>query len=279
MKKFDVKKEVSRHYGAIAAKVDKGSKASCCGGGSGCGCSSPQGDLLDTSVLYEGQDLSALPPEALAASLGCANPLLVAGLKPGETVLDLGSGGGIDVLAASGYVGPEGKVYGLDMTDEMLALAEKNKARMGVKNVEFVKGVIEDIPLAAESVDVVMSNCVINLSEDKPRALSEAFRVLKKGGRFAVADIVCLRDVPPRLRKRAEMWCSCLAGTLSPQEYAQHLAAAGFTEISVDPEHIYTKELIEEGFLGEVKRLGVKRSELEALDGAFAGAFIRARKP
>ncbi|MDP2891526.1 MAG: arsenite methyltransferase [Bacillota bacterium] len=274
--RFNVKQKVKKHYGEIASKVDQGKSGSCCSCSS---CGTGKGDFMDTSVLYKGEDLSALPKEAISVSLGCANPLAIAQLKQGETVLDLGSGGGIDVLMAAKHVGPGGKVYGLDMTDEMLELANKNKARMGVENVEFIKGYIENIPLPDETVDVILSNCVINLSEDKPRALSEAYRILKKGGRLAVADIVSLKPVPGRLRKHADMWCGCLAGTLSAGEYEAQLKAVGFSGISIEPVHVYTRSTIEEEFLsGSMECYGIKGKDLDELDGAFAGAFIRARK-
>lgn len=262
---FDVKKTVQEHYGQIATQVDKGSSC-CCGNSASC-CDGISSDI------YNVEQLKDLPREAVQASLGCANPLVFAELKEGEHVLDLGSGGGIDVLMASRFVGPSGKVYGLDMTDEMLALANKNKQRMNVTNVEFIKGFIEAIPLPDESVDAIISNCVINLSDDKEKALSEAFRVLKKGGRVAVADIVALKDVPDAFRKQAEMWCGCLAGTVSPAEYESLLTRAGFTGIEVVPVHVYTKELI----VGMTDRK-LDPATLEALDGLFAGAHIKARK-
>jgi ubiquinone/menaquinone biosynthesis C-methylase UbiE len=273
---FDVKSTVKEHYGEIASKVLKNSeKASCCSGS----CCSVKGDVLETSVLYEGADLSSLPKEAVDASLGCANPLLFAELKEGETVLDLGSGGGIDVLMASRHVGKNGKVYGLDMTDEMLMLANKNKEKMGVTNVEFIKGFIEDIPLSDNSVDVILSNCVINLSEDKEKAVSEAFRVLKQGGRLAIADIVSLKPIPDQLRKQAEMWCGCLAGTMEIAEYKGILEKVGFSSVEIEPVHLYTKSLIEQEFI-EHKYLGetVNKNDLDTIDGAFAGAFIKAKK-
>lgn len=262
---FDVKKTVQEHYGQIAVQVDQGSSC-CCGGSASC-C-----DGI-SSAIYDVEQLRDLPREAIQASLGCANPLVFAELKDGEHVLDLGSGGGIDVLMASRYVGSTGKVYGLDMTDEMLALANKNKQRMNASNVEFIKGYIEAIPLPDESVDAIISNCVINLSDDKEKALSEAFRVLKKGGRLAVADIVALKDVPDIFRKQAEMWCGCLAGTVSPGEYENLLTRAGFTGIEVNPVHVYTREVI----LGLTDKK-LDPATLDALDGLFAGAYIKAKK-
>ena len=234
--------------------------------------------ITDISVNYQGVELSGLPKEAIEASLGCANPIVFANLTEGETVLDLGSGGGIDVLLASRFVGESGKVYGLDMTDEMLALANKNKERMGVTNVEFLKGYIEDIPLPDESVDVVLSNCVINLCEDKKVALAETFRVIKPGGRLRVADVVSLKNVAKELRKNAEMWCGCLAGTISILEYGQILKECGFVDINIEVAHIYTKEVIRSEFLTALEN-DLPDMSLDALDGAFAGALISAEKP
>ncbi|MCR4434820.1 MAG: arsenite methyltransferase [Clostridiales bacterium] len=272
---FNVKEKVREHYGKIAAKVSKSSeKASCCSGSCSC-----DGGITETSILYKDADLSALPKEAVDASLGCANPLVFAELKEGETVLDLGSGGGMDVLMAARHVGASGKVYGLDMTDEMLALANKNKRKMGAANVEFIKGYIEDIPLPNGIIDVILSNCVINLSEDKERALSEAYRVLKPGGRLAIADIVSMKPIPAEIKKQAEMWCGCLAGTLGVDEYKNILEKVGFTNVEIEPVHIYSKSLIEKEFV-EHKYLGetVDRNDLDTIDGAFAGAYIKARK-
>jgi len=209
----DVKEKVKSYYGGIAKKVNTQSKSSCCGGSSCCS------NINDDSIIYKGENLEHLPIEAVNASLGCANPLLLAGLKEGETVLDLGSGGGIDVLLATRYVGSTGKIYGLDMTDEMLELANKNKRKMGVRNVEFIKGYIEDIPLNDNTVDAVISNCVINLSDDKEKALAEAYRVVKEGGRLAISDIVVLKDVPQELKDMAELWVGCIAGALSMEQY------------------------------------------------------------
>ena len=270
---FNVKDKVKEYYGGIAKKVDSNTEGSCCGGGSSC-CGSGK-----ESLLYKGQNLKDLPIEAINASLGCGNPLVLAGLKEGETVLDLGSGGGIDVLLASRYVGSTGKVYGLDMTDEMLALSQKNKSRMDAGNVEFLKGYIEDIPLSDDIIDVIMSNCVINLSEDKPKALSEAYRVLKNGGRLAISDIVVLKEVPEELKKRAELWAGCIAGALSIDEYSSILEQVGFRNIEVKPVHVYTRDIIEDltgrktGFLSESEM-----KYLDLLDGAYAGAYIRASK-
>jgi arsenite methyltransferase len=269
---FDVKELVKEKYGDIAKKVNSNSKSSCCGS-KGC-CS----DISNTSIIYNGQNLAELPKEAIEASLGCANPLLFAKLKEGEIALDLGSGGGIDVLMASKYVGETGKVYGLDMTDEMLALANKNKEKMGVNNVEFLKGYIEEIPLENDTVDVIMSNCVINLSEDKEKALKEANRVLKTGGRLAVADIVTLKDVPDEVRKMAELWVGCIAGTVKIEEYKSILERAGFKNIEIEPAHVYTKEVILELLQDKEDLFGSLNINLDVVDGAFAGAFIKAVK-
>jgi len=266
---------VQERYGKIAADFSKeGQNRGCCI--PGCGCSSGQ-SITDTSVNYAGMELSTLPREAIEISLGCANPFVFAQLKEGETVLDLGSGGGIDVLMASRFVGDSGKVYGLDMTDEMLRLANENKAKMGAANVEFIKGYIEDIPLPDETVDAVISNCVINLSEDKEKALAEAYRVIKQGGRLRVADVVTLKEVNPELRKNAEMWCSCLAGTITAQEYEDTLRKCGYTNISIEIVHVYTKEIIRSEFMMGLESNFVS-ADLETLDGAFAGALISADK-
>lgn len=268
-----IRESVKKHYGSIASKVSAESKSSCCGNpGSSCGC-----DTDAAKLGYTKEDLKDLPGTAVNASLGCANPLMLAGLKEGETVLDLGSGGGIDVLAASKYVGQSGKAYGLDMTDEMLKLAKENKEKMGASNVEFLKGFIEDIPLPDNTVDAVISNCVINLSEDKAKVLTEAYRVLKPGGRFAVADIVALKPVPPSLRRRAEMWCGCIAGTLEADEYRLMLEKAGFRDITIEPVHVYTKSVIEDMAGSEYDDV-INEVGIESVDGAFAGAHIKAYK-
>ncbi|MCX7773339.1 MAG: arsenite methyltransferase [Clostridia bacterium] len=268
----EVRTKVKKFYGSIAKKVGA-SKSGCCG--SSCGC----GSISEASLIYDGENLQGLPEEALQASLGCANPLMFAKLREGETVLDLGSGGGINVLMAAKHVGSSGKVYGLDMTDEMLQLANQNKQKMGVTNVEFLKGYIEDIPLPDNSIEVIMSNCVINLSDDKEKALSEAFRVLKSGGRLAIADIITMKDIPQRVRSTAEMWSSCLGGTIKASEYKEILEKVGFQDIEIEPVHIYTRSVIEETFLKNRLFAGmIKKSYLDALDGAFAGAYIKAHK-
>jgi SAM-dependent methyltransferase len=270
----EVREQVQQFYGELARQAGQGKNVSCCSGEACC-----DSFVTDSKVLYEKDNLSGLPKEAVSFSLGCANPLVLAGLKDGEVVLDLGSGGGLDVLAASKYVGPGGKVYGLDMTDEMLSLANQNRERMGVTNVEFLKGYIEEIPLPDESVDVIISNCVINLTEDKERALSEAYRVLKKGGRLAVADIVTLKEVPPEIRKIAALWCGCLAGTLAVGEYKTILEQVGFKDAAIEPVHIYTRSLIEKMMQGleEVSK-AAGNIDLEAIGGAFAGANVKAFK-
>lgn len=278
--KNDIHARVQEHYGKIAAKVSKKSKSSCCSGNCGCG------DISDTAVNYKGQDLQNLPKEAINASLGCDNPLVYAELKEGETVLDLGSGGGIDVLIASRFVGDTGKIYGLDMTDEMLTLANQNKATMGVNNVEFLKGYIEEIPLPDESIDAIISNCVINLSTDKEKVISEAYRVLKPGGRVAIADIIALKEIPSHLKENMNLWAGCVVGSLPIHEYKAILQKTGFKHISIEPVHVYTKEVIRQEVLNEAQQEVadkamqnlVQESDLHAIDGAFAGAQIKAWK-
>ena len=265
-----IRDEVQKHYGEIAKKINLGGQGGCCGSGSSC-CST----ITRIDINYQGEDLSALPEEAVNASLGCANPLVLAELEEGEVVLDLGSGAGIDVLAASRYVGPAGRVYGLDMTDEMLALANQNKEHMGVANVEFLKGYIEEIPLPDKSVDVVMSNCVINLSGDKDKVMSEIYRVIKPGGRLAIADIVSTREVPPEVRQITSLWVSCIAGAPSIEEYEGLLIRAGFQQIRITPENFYTREVLQ-GLGAEDTKL--TDPQWEMADGAFAGAFIKAVK-
>ncbi len=270
----DIREQVKSYYGEIAEKVNKENKSSCCGGGSSC-CKG----VSDDSIIYRGESLEHLPIEAVNASLGCANPLLLAKLKEGETVLDLGSGGGIDVLLASKYVGSTGKIYGLDMTDEMLALANRNKLSMGVRNVEFLKGYIEDVPLPDNTIDAVISNCVINLSEDKEKALSEAYRVIKEGGRLAISDIIVLKDVPEDIRKMAELWVGCIAGALSTGEYRSILEKVGFKNIKIEPVHIYTKDVITELLQEKEHLIKLELGDtLDSLDGAYAGAYIKATK-
>lgn len=261
-----IKDAVKEKY-AEAAKQVTGGGTACCGG-SDC-------DPI-TSNLYDDLERAGVPEEALKASLGCGNPTALAALRAGETVLDLGSGGGIDVLLSARRVGPTGKAYGLDMTDEMLGLARENQRKAGVQNVEFLQGEIENIPLPNDSVDVVISNCVINLSGDKGRVLQEAFRVLRPGGRFAVSDVIVRGPVPTQIRKNVELWIGCIAGALEESEYRMRLAAAGFEAIEVEPTRIYKVEDARQFLRGR----GI---DVEAIapqvDGRFASAFIRAKKP
>jgi arsenite methyltransferase len=270
MREPDIKEAVRQKYGEAAKRAASGGSA-CCGGGaelSGC-------DPI-TKNLYDDAEKAALPDKAVAASLGCGNPTALAKLQPGEIVLDLGSGGGIDVILSAKRVGPTGKAYGLDMTDEMLALARENQKKAGIGNVEFLKGAIENIPLPDNSVDVIISNCVINLSGDKDRVLREAFRVLKPGGRLAVSDVVVRGAVPADVRKSMELWVGCIAGALEENEYRQKLASAGFAFIEVEPTRVY--------------KVGEAREFLEAaglnadvvgpqIEGKFISAFLRASKP
>jgi arsenite methyltransferase len=266
----DIKQIVKDKYGKAALRVSSGGR-SCCSS------SSSRGDCDPiTSDLYEIGETAALPAEAVAASLGCGNPTALAELKPGETVLDLGSGGGIDVLLSAKRVGPTGKAYGLDMTDEMLALARENQRKAGVENVEFVKGEIEAIPLPDSSVDVIISNCVINLSADKDRVFAEAFRVLRPGGRFAVSDVVVRGEVPEQIRKSVELWIGCVAGALEEGEYRAKLSKAGFEAVDLEATRVYRVEDARE-FLD---REGIDASVIAPLvDGKFMSAFVRARKP
>jgi len=258
---------VREKYGEIARSVGKGG---CCGPSS-CGCGDPI-----TSNLYSDSETNDLPADAVAVSLGCGNPTALIELLPGQTVLDLGSGGGIDVLLSAKRVGPSGKVYGLDMTDEMLALARENRRKAGATNVEFLKGTIEEIPLPDQSVDVIISNCVINLSEDKDAVLREAFRVLKPGGRFAVSDVVIRGPVPSEIRRSMELWVGCVAGALEEEEYAAKLKGAGFESVEVEPWRVYQIDDAR-AFLAES---GIDVDQLAPqVDGKIASAFIRARRP
>jgi arsenite methyltransferase len=270
---MDIKQTVQDKYGAVARSViSKNEKVSCCGIGNSC-CS--KGELI-TANLYNNQERGELPEAAVLASLGCGNPTALAELKAGEIVLDLGSGGGIDVLLSARRVAPGGKAYGLDMTDDMLALARENQKKAGVENVEFLKGEIESIPLPENSVDVIISNCVINLSADKDRVLREAFRVLKPGGRIAVSDIVTQGEIPPEIRKSVLLWAGCMAGALQEIEYREKLTAAGFEEIDIEPTRIYqAKDILE--FL-ESKGWDTQ-SISDQVDKKFMSSFIRARKP
>jgi len=261
---------VKQKYGNAAKQVAAGGVATC-GGGGELSCCDPI-----TKDLYDGSQISALPKEAVAASLGCGNPTAFAKLQPGETVLDLGSGGGIDVLLSAKRVGPTGKAYGLDMTDEMLSLARANQKKAGVENVEFLKGAIENIPLPENSVDVIISNCVINLSGDKDRVLREAFRVLKPGGRLAISDVVVRGEVPADIRKSVELWVGCVAGALEEFEYRDKLFSAGFENIDIEPTRVYK---VEEA-LDFLSSAGLDVDKVAPLiDGKFMSAFVRATKP
>jgi len=265
-----IKDIVKEKYGKAALRVTSGSDSACCGSASSRGDCDPI-----TSDLY-GQETADLPQDAVAASLGCGNPTALAQLAPGETVLDLGSGGGIDVLLSARRVGPTGKAYGLDMTDEMLALARENQRKAGVGNVEFLKGEIESIPLPDNSVDVIISNCVINLSADKDRVFAEAFRVLKPGGRLAVSDVVVRGEVPAAIRRSVELWIGCVAGALDHDDYRARLAKAGFEDVGLEPTRIYRAEDARE-FLD---REGIDAASIApAVDGKFMSAFVRATKP
>jgi len=267
--KTDTKTLVQEKYGAAARQVRESGATPCCG---------PTLRCCDpiTINLYNEAEKSSLPPSAVLASLGCGNPTALAELKPGETVLDLGSGGGIDVLLSAKRVGPAGKAYGLDMTDDMLALARENQRQAGVENVEFLKGEIENIPLPDNSVDVVISNCVINLSADKERVLCEAFRVLKPGGRFAVSDVVVRGEVPGEVRKCMLLWAGCIAGALEEQEYIARLTAAGFTGITVEATRVYTAAEAKAPLIWAGLDVEAIAAQIE---GKFISAFIRATKP
>jgi arsenite methyltransferase len=268
--KEKVRDVVKQKYGDAALMAGSGRAASCCGGD----CSPVERDPI-TRDLYDAVTSAALPATAVLASLGCGNPTALAELAEGEVVLDLGSGGGIDVLLSARRVGPTGMAYGLDMTDEMLALARRNQAEAGVRNVEFLRGEIEDIPLPDSSVDVIISNCVINLSSDKRRVLAEAFRVLRPGGRFAVADVVVKGEVPVAVRQSMELWVGCVAGALEEQEFERLLQEVGFDDVSIEPTRVYAAADAA-AFLAEA---GLDDTAAEALDGQFMAAFIRGRKP
>jgi SAM-dependent methyltransferase len=268
---MDVKEKVREKYGEAALRVKSGGSTCCGAAPSSHGCSDPI-----TSNLYDSSQTSQIPEEAVLASLGCGNPTALAQLNPGEIVLDLGSGGGIDVLLSARRVGPAGKAYGLDMTDEMLALARENQRKAGVQNVEFLKGEIEHIPLPDNSVDVIISNCVINLSADKDRVLGEAYRVLKPGGRFAVSDVVLRGDVPAEIRRSMELWVGCIAGALEECEYVRRLANAGFTSIQIEPTRVYHIEDARQFLAGEGMDVDAIASQVE---DKFMSAFIRATKP
>jgi len=270
----NIQAAVREKYGEAAKRAASGEASACCGTSACCGPEATCDPI--TSNLYDPAELGSLPEGAQRASLGCGNPILLAELRPGEVVLDLGSGGGIDVLLSARRVGPAGKAYGLDMTDEMLALARRNQAEAGVTNVEFLKGEIEAIPLPDASVDVILSNCVINLAGDKDRVLAEAFRVLKPGGRFAVSDIVVRGEVPERIRRNMDLWMGCIAGAMEESEYVARLERAGFQGVTVEPTRIYD--------VGEAKTfLSAQGIDAEAaareMQGRFLSAFVRATKP
>ncbi len=270
MKDDELRATVRERYGQAALRVISGAKSGCCGAG--------PASLDDpiTANLYSAADAACLPETAVLASLGCGNPTALAELREGETVLDLGSGGGIDVLLSARRVGPTGKAYGLDMTDEMLALARENQRKAGVDNVEFLKGEIERIPLPDASVDVIISNCVINLSADKRRVLAEAFRVLKPGGRFAVSDVVLRGSMPAAVQRSMELWVGCVAGALEEEEYRRLLAEAGFESVGLEPTRIYQFEDASAFLAGAGLDSEVLAREI---GGRVMGAFIRARKP
>ncbi|BDC51827.1 arsenite S-adenosylmethyltransferase [Bryobacterales bacterium F-183] len=270
---MNVKEVVKEKYGQAALRVTSGGTNSCCGAGAAC-CDTDVDPI--TSNLYDELQKDELPQEAVLASLGCGNPTALAKLNPGETVLDLGSGGGIDVLLSAKRVGPTGKAYGLDMTDEMLALARTNQQKAGITNVEFLKGEIEHIPLPDNTVDVIISNCVINLSADKDAVLREAFRVLKPGGRFAVSDVVTRGEVPAEIRQTVLLWVGCIAGALEENDYRAKLAAAGFTDIDVEPTRIYQVEDARAFLSGQGLDVDALAPQV---DGKFLSAFIRAVKP
>jgi arsenite methyltransferase len=270
MSEQNIRETVRERY-AEAAKRSQTGGSSCCGAGAASDCCDPI-----TSNLYDANQAGQIPEEALKASLGCGNPTALAKLNPGETVLDLGSGGGIDVLLSARRVGPTGKAYGLDMTDEMLALANENKRKARAENVEFLRGEIEHIPLPDNCVDVVISNCVINLSSDKAQVLREAFRVLKPGGRFAVSDVVTRGEIRPEIRRNVLLWVGCVAGALDEADYRGKLAAAGFGEIEVEPTRIYRAEDAREFLSAE----GIDADAIAPeVKGKFLSAFVRATKP
>src|SRR5262245_5087236 len=270
MTETNIKETVKEKYGQAALRVHSGG-SSCCGASPSSGCA----DAI-TSNVYDVIQTNAIPQEAVLASLGCGNPTALAELNPGETVLDLGSGGGIDVLLSAKRVGPTGKAYGLDMTDEMLALANENKRKAGAENVEFLRGEIEHIPLPENSVDVIISNCVINLSGDKDAVLREAFRVLKPGGRFAVSDVVTRGEILPEIRKSVLLWVGCIAGALDEAEYRDKLSAAGFEKVDVEPTRIYRAADAREFLATE----GIDADAIAPqVDGKFMSAFVRGEKP
>jgi arsenite methyltransferase len=268
----DMRETVREKYAEAALRVAQGSEASCCS----TTCCGGSADDPITSNLYSESQTASLPEQAILASLGCGNPTALAELNQGEVVLDLGSGGGIDVLLSARRVGPSGKAYGLDMTDEMLTLARENQRKAGLKNVEFLKGEIEAVPLPDSSVDVIISNCVINLSTDKERVLEEAFRVLKPGGRLAVSDVVIRGEVPVEVRRSMELWVGCVAGALTEEEYRQRLFEAGFESIGIEPTRVYQFEEAKAVLAGSGLDSDLLAREV---GGRVMSAFVRARKP
>jgi SAM-dependent methyltransferase len=276
----EIRATVQARYGAVAQRVADGATtgASCCGPDSGssgcCGATSESWDPI-TADLYDAGETAGIPAEALLASLGCGNPTALAELREGEVVLDLGAGGGIDVLLSAKRVGPTGKAYGLDMTDEMLALALENKAKAGATNVEFLKGHIESIPLPANTVDVIISNCVINLSGDKRAVLRDAFRVLKPGGRFAVSDVVVREGLPQAVKENMALWTGCVAGALEEGEFVRLLTEVGFADASIEPTRVYTRD----DALALMQGTGLDLSLADQVEGKVMSAFVRATKP
>jgi SAM-dependent methyltransferase len=268
----DIREVVKQRYGQAVKDVVRGAKPSCCGSATGMGGTDPI-----TRDLYQASDLGTLPDEAVAASFGCGNPTALAELRAGETVLDLGSGGGIDVLLSARRVGPTGKAYGLDMTDEMLELAEQNKVKAGATNVEFLRGTIEDIPLPDRSVDVIISNCVINLSGDKDKVLREAFRVLRPGGRLAISDIVLRKELPESIRSSLNLWTGCVAGALVESDYQDKLTSAGFGDVSIEPTRVYSKDDLAE-MASAIDASEQIADAVAALEDVVMSAFVRARK-
>lgn len=277
----DLRGAVKERYGSVAQRVlqqREPAAASCCSPSpESSGCCGATGERWDpiTADLYDQGEVAGIPADALLASLGCGNPTALAALQPGETVLDLGSGGGIDVLLSARRVGPAGKAYGLDMTDDMLALARENAAAANATNVEFIKGHIEDIPLPDASVDVIISNCVINLSGDKRRVLQEAFRVLKPGGRFAVSDVLVRGDLPADVRASMGLWTGCIAGALDEEVMRTYLGEVGFVDIDIEPTRVYSRDEC----AAMIEGTGVDVAHADAVDGRVMSAFIRAAKP
>ncbi len=277
MTQDDLRQAVKQRYGSAVTAAVGGQGGGCCGPSSSCGPAGTKDPI--TRDLYSTDETAGLPEDALLASFGCGNPTALAELRPGETVLDLGSGGGIDVFLSARRVGPTGKAYGLDMTPEMLALARANQAKAGVANAEFLEGTIEAIPLPEGSVDVILSNCVINLSGDKQRVFEEAFRVLRPGGRFAVSDVVLRQELPEAMRGSMELWTGCVAGALLEQDYVRGLERAGFVYVSVEPTRVFDQGDVEELACGAGCGDGLAVEATEVLGGAVMSAFIRARKP